>query len=126
MLIFSAVAIYLTSLWNKGFIIESDWLIYLKASLVIAAVYYLVVPVSKLVLLPLNIITLGLVSVAFYCLVLFFLLNRFALIEITGWDFPGFSFGGIIVIPVAFNQWSNVFVSALSLSAIINLSEKIV
>ena len=89
MIVFSAVAIYFTSLWNKGFIIETDWMIYLKASLVIAAIYYLVVPVSKLILLPLNIITLGLVSVIFYSLVLYFFLNKFSLIQIKPWNFIG-------------------------------------
>ena len=37
MIIFSLVAIFLTSLWNKGFIIKEDPMIYLKAALIIAA-----------------------------------------------------------------------------------------
>ncbi|HEX7542556.1 MAG TPA: hypothetical protein VF385_00530, partial [Patescibacteria group bacterium] len=73
MVIFSGVAIFLTALWNKGFIIKQDPIIYLKAALLIAAVYYLILPISKLILLPLNIISLGLVSVIFYSAVLFFL-----------------------------------------------------
>ena len=76
MIIFSGVAIFLTSLWNSGFIIASDPMIYLKAALIIAAVYYLIIPISKIILLPLNILTLGFVSVIFYAAVFYFLLNR--------------------------------------------------
>jgi len=125
MIVFSAVAIYFTSLWNKGFIIETDWMIYLKASLVIAAIYYLVVPVSKLILLPLNIITLGLVSVIFYSLVLYFFLNKFSLIQIKPWNFIGLSLFGIIIVPTTISQLANIFLSAFSISTIINLLEKI-
>ncbi|MEK9169947.1 MAG: phage holin family protein, partial [Patescibacteria group bacterium] len=82
MIIFSGVAIFLTALWNKGFAIKQDPMIYLKAALLIAAVYYLVLPISKLILLPLNIISLGLVSVIFYSAVLFFLFDRFSLITV--------------------------------------------
>src|SRR3989338_1285914 len=95
MVIFSGVAILLTSLWNKGFVIKSDPTIYLKASLIIAAVYYLIVPVSKLILLPLNILTLGSVSVIFYAAIFYFLLNRFQLINIGEWVFPGIKLFGI-------------------------------
>jgi len=66
MIIFSGVAIFITALWNKGFVIKADPLIYLKASLIIALVYYLITPISKIILLPLNIFTFGFVSVIFY------------------------------------------------------------
>jgi len=124
-IIFSAVAIYFTSLWNKGFVIEADWLVYLKAALVIAAIYYLIVPISKLILLPLNIITLGLVSVVFYALALYFFLNKFSLIEIKPWEFSGLSLWGIII-PAKVSQLANIFLSAFSISTIINLLERMV
>lgn len=124
MIVFSGIAIYLTSLWNKGFIIQNDWMIYLKASLVIFVIYYLIVPVSKLILLPLNIITLGLVSVVFYALALYFFLNKFSLIEIKSWDFAGLSLFGIILVPLTVSQLGNIFLSAFSISTIINLLEK--
>src|SRR3990167_10509850 len=95
MIIFSLVAIFLTALWNKGFVIKADPMIYLKAALIIAAVYYLIVPVSKLILLPLNILTLGFVSVIFYAAIFYFLLNRFNVINIKEWVFPGVNVSGI-------------------------------
>src|SRR3972149_11644548 len=95
MIIFSAVAIFLTALWNKGFIIKSDPMIYLKAALIIATVYYLIVPISKLILLPLNLLTFGLISVVFYAAIFYFLLNRFNLINIEEWVFTGAKILGV-------------------------------
>ena len=126
MIIFSGVAIFLTALWNKGFAIKQDQMIYLKAALLIAAVYYLVLPISKLILLPLNIISLGLVSVIFYSAVLFFLFDRFSLITVKEWTFPGLKFFSLVVNEMKISRTLNIFISSFSISAIINLLEKII
>ncbi|MEK7522795.1 MAG: hypothetical protein AAB569_04380 [Patescibacteria group bacterium] len=126
MIIFSGVAIFLTALWNKGFAIKQDPMIYLKAALLIAAVYYLVLPISKLILLPLNIISLGLVSVIFYSAVLFFLFDRFSLITVKEWTFPGLKFFSLVVNEMKISRTLNIFISSFSISAIINLLEKII
>ncbi len=126
MIIFSGVAIFLTALWNKGFIIKSDPMIYLKAALIIAAVYYLIVPASKLILLPLNLLTFGLVSVVFYAIIFYFLLNRFNLISIKEWIFPGAKILGVVLDKIKISDTSNIFISSFSISTIINLLEKIV
>jgi uncharacterized membrane protein YvlD (DUF360 family) len=125
MIIFSGVAIFLTALWNKGFVIKSDPIIYLKAALIIAAVFYLVAPVSKMVLLPLNILTFGLISVIFYSVIFYLLLNRFNLINIKDWVFPGTKILGIELTKIKFSSTANIFVSSLSISTIINFLEKI-
>jgi uncharacterized membrane protein YvlD (DUF360 family) len=126
MIIFSAVAIFLTSLWNKGFVIKTDPMIYLKATLIIAAVYYLIVPVSKLILLPLNILSLGFVSVIFYAAIFYFLLNRFQLISIKEWTFLGIKFFGITLAEMKISGLSNIFISSFSISTIINSLEIII
>lgn len=126
MLIFSGVAIFITALWNKGFEIKSDPFIYFKAALIIAIVYYLVVPVSKLILLPLNLLTFGLVSVIFYSAIFYFLLNRFNLINIEEWIFPGANILGITLDKVKISNTANIFISSFSISTIINSLEKII
>jgi uncharacterized membrane protein YvlD (DUF360 family) len=116
MLVFSLVALYLTALWNQGFSITPDWSIYLKAALISATIYYLIRPITKLVLLPLNILTMGLVGIAVYCLLFYFVTSFFSLIAIDGWVFQN----------IAISQTANIFVSALSVSTIINLLEHII
>lgn len=126
MIVFSGVAIFFTALWNKGFIIKADPWVYLKAVLVITAVYYLIIPVSKLVLLPLNLITFGLVSMIFYAFVFYFLLNNFNLINIKEWTFSGIELLGITLGEIKVSSLANIFVSSFSISTIINLLEKII
>lgn len=126
MIIFSGVAILLTTLWNKGFIIKSDPMTYLKAALIIAAVYYLIVPISKLILLPLNLLTFGLVSVVFYAVIFYLLLNRFNLISIKEWVFPGIKILGVTLGEIKISGTSNIFLSSFSISTIISLLEKII
>ncbi|MCS6956825.1 MAG: phage holin family protein [Patescibacteria group bacterium] len=125
MIIFSATAIYLTSLWNKGFIINLDFFSFLKASLFIALVYYLIVPVSKIILLPLNFLTLGLVSIVFYVVLFYLFFSNFGLIIIKPWYFSGGKFFNLIITPVNISYLANIFLSAFSISTIINLLEKI-
>lgn len=124
MIIFSVVAIFLTAIWNKGFVIQPDPMLYLKAALVITMVNYLIVPVSKLVLLPLNILTLGLVSIIFYSFIFYFLLNNFNLINIKEWVFSGTKLLGITLGEIKISGLANIFVSSFSISTIINLLEK--
>jgi len=116
MIIFSGIAIFVTALWNKGFVIKMDPLIYLKASLIIALVYYLITPISKIILLPLNIFTFGFVSVIFYAVIFYFLLNHFDLVVIKEWVFLGNNISSLV----------NIFISSFSISAIINLLEKVI
>lgn len=126
MIIFSALAIFLTSLWNKGFVVKFDPIVFLKASLLIAAVYYLVLPVSKIILLPLNIISLGLVSVVFYSVLLFFLFNRFHLIYVKDWAFSGIKILSYTIPAMKITRIINIFASSFSISTIINLLETII
>lgn len=123
MIIFSGVAVILTALWNKGFIIQFDPTSILKASLAIALVYYLIIPLSKLILLPINVITLGLFSTVFYALIIYFVLTNLHLISINDWIFPGTNFLGITINKFSIPSFYNVFISSLSISTIINLLE---
>ncbi len=120
MIVFSALALFLTTLWNKGFKVSFAPDIFLKALLLIAILNYLIVPISKLILLPLNVITLGMVSLLVYFLLFHFLLTRYSLVVIKDWIFPGFWLVG----KTSINYWQNVLLSALSVTTIINFFEK--
>ncbi len=126
MLLFSAVAVYLTSLWDRGFVVSYDFIVIVKASLLVALMFYLVRPLSKLILLPLNILTLGVISTVVYCFLFFFLTRYFGLINIKEWTFSGFNLLGFAVGQIKFSQTANIFVSAISVSTIINSLEQLI
>lgn len=123
MIVFSAASIFLTSLWNKGFSINADFMTYFKASILIAILYYLITPLSKIVLIPFNILSLGFLSVLVYFGLFYVVFHYFPLIQIKEWVFPGMAVFGLKVPSFPLNYWQNVAVSAVSVSSIINFFE---
>lgn len=126
MLIFSAVALYLTSLWNEGFDVNFNPLLFIRTVLLVAIFYYLIMPITKLVLLPINLLTLGLVSSIVYFILFYFFITRISLISIKPWDFPGLHINGLTIQKMHIGYLTNILISSVSLSFIIQSLEKVV
>lgn len=123
MIVFSVASIFLTSLWNKGFTIQPDPMTYLKASVLIAILYYLITPLSKIVFIPFNILSLGFLSVLVYFALFYFVFHFFPLIQIKEWIFPKTSIFGFSIPSFPINYWQNLILSSVSVSSIINFFE---
>jgi len=115
MIVFSGVAIYLTSLWNRGFIVDFSWQNFLLSCLIIAFLYYLVKPITKMLLLPLNFLTFGFISTIAYFFLFHFVISYFSLIAIEAWTFNSYQIG----------YYVNVCLVAFSTSFIISFLEEI-
>ncbi len=126
MIIFSAVALYLTALWNGGFNVNFNPLVFIRTILLVSLFYYLIMPITKLVLLPINLLTLGLVSSLIYFLLFYFFFTRFSLVGIKPWEFQGLAFNGLSLKSMHIGYLTNVLLSSVSLSFIIRFLETIV
>lgn len=126
MVVFSSLALLFTSFWNKGFLIDGNVLTFIGASVALAVVFYLIIPLSKIILLPLNIITLGLVSFLLYLFILHVAGTGFHFFTIKGWLFPGFTLLGITVHKAGIGYLLNLVLSSISISGIINVLEHII
>jgi len=115
MIFFSAIAIYLTSLWNQGFIVNSSFDGFIKTTLIVGLIYYLILPIVKILLLPLNFLTLGFASLAAYILIFYFFINHYGIIQISAWEFNSFQI----------TYGLNVILAALSVSIIISLIDNL-
>lgn len=124
-IIFSLTAIYLTSLWNKGFIISYNIEIMLKASLVVALAYYIIYPISKVILFPINLITMGIASFFIYIFIFYVLTSSFDLIQIKDWVMPKTNLIFFTVPKTQLGFLTNLVLSSFSISFIINLLEKV-
>ncbi len=124
--IFSAVSLYLTSLLIQGFSIKYDLKSFAIATLILAAVYYLIIPLSKLILFPLNILTFGFISIIVYILLFNYVIHYFGFISIHSWTFEGFTFAGIIIPKMQLSYFSTLISSALLYSTIINVFELVI
>lgn len=123
MIIFSGLSLYITSLIIKGFVIKNDLKSLIISALILAIVYYLLTPLIKLVLLPLNVLTLGLVSMIVYVFLFNYVINKFHLVIIQPWVFSGFEINGFSLPPIKFNYWLTLISSSILYSSIINLLE---
>src|SRR3990167_5904251 len=119
-LLFSSVALYLTASWNKGFLLPSEWLPFLQIAALLAVTSYLVVPLSKIVLFPIHVLTFGLLSLLCY-----FVDKYSGLLTIKEWVFPEFSLLGVSIQKIIFSPLGNLFAVSASSSVIINSLEKL-
>ena len=123
MIIFSGLSLYLTSLIIKGFVITNDLKTFILASIFLAIVYYLLTPILKLILLPLNILTLGFFSIVVYVFLFNYVINKINFVNIGPWTFPGYNFYGFSLPRIEFNYWLTLISSSIFYSTIINLLE---
>jgi len=123
MFVFSGLSLYLTSLWNKGFVVNFDSITFAKASLLVGLVYYLITPLLKMLLLPLNIITFGLASIAGYVALFYFIITKFMIVEVKEWSFPGLQLYWLKIPAMQLHYWANLVLSSFSVSTVINLLE---
>lgn len=123
MVIFSGISLYLTGLWNKGFMIKPDPKYFLISALIVAGIYYLVVPVAKVILFPLNLLTLGILPTLIYFFLFYFFTSKYAWVNVKEWTFPGINIGLLIIHKTSINSFVNVILSAVSVSTFINLLE---
>jgi uncharacterized membrane protein YvlD (DUF360 family) len=110
------LVLYLTDLFYPGFSILHDFKTLLSAAVIWLLLNKIVKPVIKLLLLPINLITLNLFSWAISLLTLFLLKLLVGGINIESYSFPGANFEGF-VIPAMF---IGVFLSYLITSTLLN------
>lgn len=110
------LVIYITSLVYPGFSVLPVFKTLLTASVIWLLLNKIIKPIIKLLLLPINLITLNLFS-WLVGLITLFLLQIFADgVSINSYNFPGFSYGGF-ALPSFF---LNIFMSYLLTSILLN------
>ena len=122
--LYSSIALYITSLWNKGFVLPTAIVPFLEILILLAIVTYLIVPFSKVVLFPLHLITFGFLSVGLYMLFLFLASRFLGLLIVKPWVYPGGNFLNVKIAQITFSYLGNLAVISASISGIINTLEK--
>gem|GEM_PF-152389 len=110
-------ALYLVDQIYPGFTIQTGISIFLTAAVVWFFLNKIVKPIIKLLLLPINLITMGFFSWAVSVLTLFLLKTVVVGVSISSYDFPGFSSQGFSI-P---SFYINLFFSYLVISILLNL-----
>lgn len=112
------LVLYLSDLIYPGFSIKPDLKVLLTAAVIWWLLNKIVKPVIKLLLLPINLITLNLFAWAVSMLTLFLLQMIVGDISISPYQFPGLTFEGFVIPPI----YINLFFSYLIASTLLNFS----
>ena len=115
-ILINLLVIYLVDIFYDGFSIIHDTKTLLSAAVIWLLLNKIVKPIIKLLLLPINLITLNLFSWVISIITLFLLQAIVGGIQITTYNFPGFFYQGFTVPPV----FINIFVSYLITSTALN------
>lgn len=121
---FYSMAIYFVSIHIPGFKVTSDWKGLLLTGFTVALVYTFVEPLIKFFLLPINMITLGLLSVVSQVLTFFFYLWLFPdYIRISDWVFKAITLPilGTHINSFTVSSFLTVIVSTIIISLIVSL-----
>ena len=110
------LVLYFTDLFYPGFALPHDLKTLLSASVIWLLLNKIVKPVIKLLLLPINLITLNLFSWVISLLTLFLLQTLVEGIRITSYAFPGANFEGFVIPPI----FIGVFLSYILTSTFLN------
>lgn len=118
--------INLASLWVttsliSGLSYSGGFRTLLFAGLVFTVINIILVPLLKILLLPLNILTLGLFAWITNVLALFVLTKMVSALTLTPFYFAGFSAGGISIQPIYLNTFWVAVLASLSIGIITHL-----
>lgn len=116
-ILINLLVIYLVSLCYPGFSILHDAKTLITAAIIWLLLNKIIKPIIKLLLLPINLITLNLFSWVVGLITLFLLPIIVGGIKINAYDFPGINYQGFSVPPFHLN----LFLSFVVASAFLNL-----
>lgn len=119
-ILINLLVIYLVDVFYPGFSITHDTKTLLFAAIIWLLLNKIVRPIIKLLLLPINLITLNLFAWVISIITLFLLQIIVGGIQIMPYDFPGFTYEGFAVPPV----YINVFISYLITSTALNTLQR--
>lgn len=110
------LALYLLNRLVSGFAYSGGFQTLVLAALALAVINFIIKPLVKLFFLPLNILTLGLFSLVINASMIYLLTLIIRQIKIYPWQFPGISYQGFNVPPIAFNFVATLIICAFTVS----------
>lgn len=110
------VSLYLVAMFYSGLTIDNKPAVYFAAAVVWTLLNKIVKPIIKLLLLPINLLTLGLFSWVVNVITLFLLTYFIKGVAIHAYTFPGIAYQGFIIPQMHFNLLISYIITSLVLS----------
>ncbi len=115
------ITLYLVTLFFPGITITHQLITYLSAAFVWTILNKIIKPIIKLLLLPINLITLGLFSWVVNVITLFLLKYFIKGVAIQAFTFVGFTYQGFVIPQMHFSLLLSYIITSLVLSLVHSL-----
>lgn len=93
----------------------------LFAGFVLSLLMLLIAPILKILFIPINLLTFGLLSWFIDVIVLYLLTFFVSGVQVTAWTFPGWSLAGFVLPQIAFSSFVSFILVSLAVSMLVNL-----
>lgn len=123
--LFNTFGIWLTSQVLPTIHINGNWQILTISGSILSILMLVVAPILRILFIPINLITFGLLSWFINVIVLYLLTFFVPEITVVPWQFPGSSWSGFIVPPMYLSYFPSLVISSLTLTFITNLLHKV-
>lgn len=109
-----------------GIVVRGGWQGMLFSALVLSLLMLIVQPILKILFIPINIMTFGLLSWAVNVIVVYILTFLVPGVVISAWDFPGFSSYGFTIPPFYVSYVISLTFVTIILTAMTNILHAII
>lgn len=123
--LFHSFALWLVSQIFPGLTIEGGYTVLLAAGLVMSLLTLIVVPLLRILFIPINLLTFGLLSWFVHVIVLYLLTIFVPGVAVQAWEFPGASYAGFVVPNIAISSFLSYILVSLGVSSLVGLLEDI-
>jgi len=119
--LFNVFALWLTSQALPGIVITGGWQTILFAGFVLCLLMLIVAPILKILFIPINILTFGLLSWLVNVMVIYLLTLFVPEIQVNAWVFAGASWAGFVIPRIEVGYFLSLVLTSLSIAVITDI-----
>ena len=119
--LFNVFALWLTSQILPAITINGAWQTILFAGFILALLMLIVAPILKILFIPINILTFGLLAWLVNVIVMYLLTLVVPEIQINPWAFGGFSWAGLVIPSFEVSFFLSLVITSLAIATITDI-----
>ncbi|OGG11983.1 hypothetical protein A2Z00_02035 [Candidatus Gottesmanbacteria bacterium RBG_13_45_10] len=116
--LFNVFALWLTSQILPGLVAPGGWQTMLFAGFVLSLLMLIVVPILRILFIPINILTFGLLSWLINVIVIYLLTFFVPEIHVRDWIFKGITWSGFVIPSIHFTYFMSLVATSFCISII--------
>lgn len=119
--LFNVFALWLTSQMLPGIAVAGGWQTILFSGFILALLMLIVAPILKILFIPINILTFGLLSWFVNVIVIYLLTLFVPEITVNAWVFTGASWAGFVIPRIEIGYFLSLVITSLVISSITDI-----